>query len=496
MDYELFEILRQWRNNKALREGKQPFMIFNNATIKATAENPPQNLDDLPQIKGWGPAKIQKYGQEVLDLLHSPQEENTQINSTTQDPSVLSVDQCISLLNKHLGELTILQVKGEINDISSRDNYAFFNLKDTSGAYTMPCFIGWHNYKKFAHLIEEGTEVIISGSPSIYKNGRLSLDIKRIELHGEGALKKAFELLKAKLEKQGYFDPKRKRALPENPCNIGLITSIHGAAIKDFKQNLKNYGFQITFEHVYVEGDYAIDSVQTAIQQMNVFAPHLDLIIVMRGGGGLENLKAFNAQEIANAIIQSRLPIITGIGHEKDISIADLCADAYFSTPTAVAMYLNEQKEKLETSFNLLSNTLLIRTERTLHEYKNLIENSAQDLIENVEYQFSRHYSRLSEIVQSLTYSLSRIFQKFNSLSQQFLSKLSISLERIFQKQQKLLFLERSLTILNPEHVLKKGFSIIKTTKNEVITSIKQLKPQQEITITMHDGQKTSIIKK
>lgn len=143
MDNEIFEILRQWRNNKALSEGKQPFMVFNNATIKETADNPPQNVDDLGSIKGWGPAKIQKYGQEIIDLLNQSGQESDAVSSNAKkDPAVLSVDECITLLNKHLGELTVLQIQGEINDISSRDSYAFFNLKDKSGEFTMPCFIG------------------------------------------------------------------------------------------------------------------------------------------------------------------------------------------------------------------------------------------------------------------------------------------------------------------------------------------------------------------
>lgn len=500
MNYDdIFHALRQWRNEKAFSEGKQPFMIFNNATLKATAETQPSQLDQLPNIKGWGPAKIQKYGHEILELLekistdttHNTKDPQQELINTIPERSnkhILSVDECINVINKHLNELVILQVQGEINDISKRNRYAFFNLKDKSGAYTLPCFIGWHNFEKYKHLITEGTEVMISASASIYKTGRFSMDIKRIEPIGQGALKKAFEELKKKLEIRGYFDTTRKQTLPQNPTNIGLITSQHGAAIKDFKQNLKNFGFKIFFEHVYVEGDNAVPSINEAIQRLNINHPELDIIVLIRGGGGLENLKAFNEQEIADAIISSRLPIITGIGHEKDISIADLCADAYFSTPTATANFLSQQKELLIQQYQQKNIELISAIQDYIQHYNYEIDLQRHHLIQNYTRLISLHNNKITLYTTQLTHIVERLVHQLRAKHYVLIEKVNVYLQYIRLHLHKTELAQELLTQLNPKKLLEKGYSIVYNTKGEIIRSIKNVKVNDSIQIQVGDG--------
>lgn len=509
---ELYHKLRQWRNEKAFSEGRQPFMIFNNAALKATAQTPPYSLDDLPDIKGWGPAKIQKYGQEIIELIAQSDvnttddintgqvidDEPTYISNPPEEKQahILSVHECIGLINRHLNDLTILQIQGEINDISKRQRYAFFNLKDKSGEYTLPCFIGWQTFSKYEHLIEEGAEVIISASPSIYKTGRFSVDIKRIEVQGVGALKKAFEALKIKLEQQGYFAQDRKQVLPKNPTKLGLITSRHGAAIKDFKQNLANFGFHIEFKHVYVEGDNAVSSITQALNEMNIHHPDLDAIILMRGGGGLENLKAFNAQEIADAIVSSRLPIITGIGHEKDISIADLCADAYFSTPTAVANFLSSQKYELHKQYENLAQQLLANTEILITQQQHAISLLRHNLEQNTQRLLHNYKNNIKLFATELTNAVSQLIYQFKNKEYNFIKLLGTHISFIQEKLYRIELAERTLENLNPEKLLSKGYSIVYDVTGKVIQSSSKLKVKDSITIQLHKGSITSSITK
>jgi exodeoxyribonuclease VII large subunit len=496
MSGQLFDILRQWRNQKALHEGKQPFMIFNNATVRATAEANPQKVEDLNDIKGWGPRKIEKYGEEVIDLLTQNGHEHQQAAETEQpmmmppkkeEDDALSVDQCIHLLNRHLNELVTLKVRGEINDVSRRQRYAFFNLKDTSGEYTLPCFIGWQNFDRYAHIIDEGVEVLIAGSPSIYKNGRLSLDIKRIEPVGKGALQRAFEKLKTELETQGYFDAEKKRPMPKNPRKIGLITSEHGAAIRDFRENLKPYGFAIHFAHVYVEGDYAVNSISSAIDAMNIHHPDLDVLIIMRGGGGLENLKAFNSLEIAQAIARSRIPTLTGIGHETDLSIADLCADHYVSTPTATASFLNQQKQQLEQQFKNLSMRLLNFTQELLSSQNNTLALLQDSLTRQTERLVQSQQHTIRQLGAQLQHQLAKIFSSFEQLKFSFLQRSNALHRKIESYHSSMTLFDEKLKLLNPKNVLKKGYAIV-THKKEAMSSAQQVRSLTEFSIEFHDG--------
>ncbi len=499
----LYEKLRQWRNKKAFAQGVQAFMILNNAVLKRTAEQIPQTKQELQKIKGWGKIKLKKYADEVLNIIHKflTQQDNEQFLEQQQNfyfqeeiENILTVEECFNLINLHLSNLTILKVKGEINDISARDRYAFFNLKDQKGIYTLPCFIGWNNFYKYQHLIEEGQEVIVSGFPNLYKNGRFTLDIKRIEPVGLGALKKAFELLKKNLEHKGYFDESRKQQLPINIQHIGLITSEHGAAIKDFQKNLKPFGFKIRLFPVFVEGDNAIPSIVNAIHKLNIDFPKLDCIVLIRGGGGLENLKAFNTLEIADAIVSSRLPIITGIGHEKDVSIADLCADKYFSTPTAVAIFLNKTKEEL---LNKIDNSTI----QLYNKMKNNIENSKYELnihshllIQTYMRFLQTQKNKISIFLSKLDNFTNNILNKIKLLEQNLYTKIE---DIISQYKNKLTILNNSLINLNPENILKKGYSLVYDEKNNIIKTSKKVKIGQKIKIKLYKGKIISkIIKK
>lgn len=432
-----------------------------------------------------------------------------------EESNVLSVEGLINLLNSTISQIGTVKVRGEISDVSVRDGMAFFDLKDSSGVpYTAKCFLGRWNYERFSHLMEAGLEVIVQGRPSVYKSGFLRLLIESVEPVGEGALRKAFEALKKKLEAKGYFDPSRKRPVPEFIQKIGVITSEAGEVIHDFRRHLGEYGFQIYLMDVRVDGDYAEQSIVSAIQWFNKSKLDIDILVLIRGGGGLENLKAFNSETIADAIVLSRLPIITGIGHERDETIADYAADGKFSTPTAVAVFIRTQRENLITQVEGYSENLISAMNEIFDSEKEYIT----DRVDGLKTAFARILERykfaLSRTAERMHNGLNRIFREFKVVEQKFLrliyhyegvtrNKLHTIdivaqqclnlLERKFNSGRgRLEIAEAALLPLNPEAVLRRGYSIAYRADRKVLKEAKDTAPGEEVFIKLYKGKITS----
>ncbi len=490
---ELFEVLRIWRNETAQQQGKKPFMVFNNDTLLQTAKIQPKTKEELIEIKGWGEKKIKQYGDDILTLINHP----NQLKPEKSVGDVLSVGECLNLINKtffqHIGAI---KIQGEISESSGREKYAFFQLKDSSGQdYLVQCFLGWRNYELFKHLLEVGLEVQILGYPQVYKNGRFHIEVEKMEPVGAGAFKKAFEALKKKLIAKGWFDLARKRPMPEFIQKIGLITSGAGAAINDFRKNLGNYGFQIYLKDVFVEGDRAETSIVSAIQWFNKNQPDLDVLVLIRGGGSLENLKAFNSEAVAEAIVLSRLPMITGIGHEKDESIADFVADKSFATPSLVSVFIKNQREELISQLELHTDSLISFLE-AIFKHKQLI---------------------ISRLAEQMSSGLNRIFASFKILEQKFLKiiyqhesavqKWSHHLDLLVQKgfnilqtqyhqqQKRLAVASTALASLNPEAILKRGYSLTYDQKMKLIKEVKNIKVGDTLLTKLAKGKIISKVK-
>jgi len=189
--------------------------------------------------------------------------------------------------------------------------------------------------------IELGMEIIVDGMPSIYApSGRFNFQVNTIELVGEGALKLAYDKLKKKLEDEGLFGIARKKEIPELVQKIGLITSETGAVIHDFLNNIGKYGFQIKFFNSRVEGQLATADLLKGIKYFE--NQDIDVLVIIRGGGSLESLQAFNNEVLVRRIAEFEKPVICGIGHDKDVPLCALVADLLVSTPTAVTTVLNK----------------------------------------------------------------------------------------------------------------------------------------------------------
>ncbi|MEK7607131.1 MAG: exodeoxyribonuclease VII large subunit [Patescibacteria group bacterium] len=517
---DLLAQLKKKRAEIAAREGVELYRVFQNDTLERTIEAAPKTKEDLADIKGWGPKKIEKYGGEVLLMLQaaalgagnvnvSHDREIIPLSSATRG-DVWSVAEFHWMLNDTLRGMGTVRVRGEISRPQVRE-YAFFDLKDATGAdFIANCYMGRFQLPSYSHLLEDGLEVIIEGTVSLYKSGAFRIVVSRVEPVGEGALRRAFEALKKKLADKGYFDPARKRPLPAYIKNIGLITSETGDAIHDFRRNLGEYGFKIHFFDSRVEGDYAEDSLVSAVRWINVHRPDLDVLVLIRGGGSLESFKAYNSERLAEAIAASRIPVVTGIGHERDESIADFAADRRFSTPTAVAAFFREAREALLDG-------LMRSSERLALAYGGLLEDASvsatsltDELFQSGVGLFENWKARLGTAASGLQHGLGKIFSGFREIEIRLLQKLGArtmalqglrhKTELIFgrcaaimeQRMKSLLsrvdVASAALLPLNPEAILERGYSIVSSESGRIVKDASDLSVGDRLRIRLQKG--------
>ncbi|MCX7705264.1 MAG: exodeoxyribonuclease VII large subunit [bacterium] len=443
--------------------------------------------------------------------------ETSEISAVKKD--YFTVTEFLDIVNIELSKISC-RVLGEISDVNLRDRYCFFVLKESNPdaeSAVVECFIGWRSFDAYRHLLQDGMQVIVSGFPGIYKkSGRFRIEVTKIEPFGEGALKQAFEALKKKLEEKGYFAPERKKPIPEVIQKIGLITSPAGAAIKDFMKNLGQYGFEVYHVAVFVEGDYAVDSIISAIKYFNRNMPEIDVLVLIRGGGSLESLKAFNDEDVANAIFDSKLPVITGIGHERDITIADLVADKSLSTPTAVASFIRTQREQIIQKLELVEEQLITLTGTIFDELKDSIELLIQDVFTGFSTIIQKYSFSIRHCAERMHGCLKRVFDSFKTIEKKFMNKLSewhISIKDIENRisilehqaihsfgseieniKKRIEIAQAQLYSLNPEAILSKGYSIVYDKENRVIKNSKQVSKKDIIRIKLYKGKITSIV--
>lgn len=263
----------------------------------------------------------------------------------------------VSQLNESVRDLLELSfpsiwVEGEISNLSQPSSgHWYFTLKDEGGQVSAAMFRG--NNRNVRFRLQNGQKVLARGRLSLYvPRGGYQLIVDQLEEAGLGALQRAFEALRARLLADGLFAPERKKALPEHPQHLAVITSPTGAAIRDILSVLKRRypGLPVTIIPVPVQGAEAAPAIVRALDLANR-AGRFDVILLARGGGSLEDLWAFNEEIVARAIARSQLPVISGVGHEVDFTIADFVADVRAPTPSAAAELISPNGEELAASF-------------------------------------------------------------------------------------------------------------------------------------------------
>ncbi len=261
-------------------------------------------------------------------------------------PPEFTVSQAVAVLNQVLTTaLPYIDIVGEVANYKvNQGKWVFFDLKDKD--CILNCFMSVYNLRV---ALEDGMKVKVRARPSLTKWGRFSMTVQLIKPVGEGSIKKSFEILKKKLTAEGLFDQRRKRPLPKLPQHIGVISSVQAAGYADFIKILgaRMSGLTIDVISVQVQGDVAADQIISAIHQMNELPNPPEVLAILRGGGSRDDLAVFDDEKLVRAIAASRIPTITGIGHEIDTTLADLASDLRASTPSNAAELLVLDRREL-----------------------------------------------------------------------------------------------------------------------------------------------------
>lgn len=361
---------------------------------------------------------------------------------------IWSVSRYLDILNEVLGFSTV-RIIGEVGQFTKRGNALYFSIRDKEEQAVLNCFMWISDYKLSGIEIQEGMEIIVTGLPEIYKpTGRLSLRIRAMELVGEGELKKAYDALKKKLDAEGFFDDEFKKPLKPYPKKIGLITSREGAVIHDFLNNIDRRGFQISFINSRVEGVRAVADLMQALKSFK--DKDIDALVVIRGGGSLESFIAFNNEMIIREMKELPFPVLSGIGHDKDVPLFSLASDVMSSTPTAITALLNRTWKEADSQVSLYEHKLIV-----------WVKGIKIDLLDNIE----------------------TAARKIKEYFQQAFKSAENTLD----------LAENIIKYNNPIRQLRLGYSISRL-DGKVVRSVKNIKSKQKLVTELSDGEIKSVV--
>ena len=369
-------------------------------------------------------------------------------------------------------------IEGEISNYKNHSSgHYYFSLKDEKSVIS--CVMWRSVASRLSVRLENGQKVKVFGKLTLYEgSGKYQIDVKKIELAGVGDLQMQFEILKKKLLNEGLFDRRYKKNLPLLAKNIGVITAETGAAFQDIRKVVRS---RSPFVNIYlynarVQGRGTEKELVEGLRLLNKKLPFLDSIILGRGGGSLEDLWTFNEEIVARAVFESKIPVISAVGHEIDFSISDFVADVRAATPSHAAeiatIERGEQLQFLDQMNYRLSNSLKKYFERQ-HEYLLRIENS-------------HAFKRPVDIVKNYTVVLDNLEDKFHMLYKGNLDR----------RKQKLDNFENMLRSLGPDSILKRGYAIVtKLPDEEIVDSAGKVKRDDIVKIKLSDGDFESIVK-
>lgn len=414
-------------------------------------------------------------------------------------------------IDPHLRDISL---RGEIsNFIHHSSGHMYFTIKDNYAQIRAVMFAS-HN-RQLPFTPKNGAQIVAKGEVSIYeRHGGYQFYVKGMEPDGIGALYLAYEQLKEKLKKARYFDPMYKKALPKYPKHVGVITSPKGAAVKDIITTIKRrYPIvNITIIPVQVQGEGAGKSIVLGIEkanELNMF----DTLIVGRGGGSIEDLWAFNEEQVVKAIFHSSIPIINAVGHETDTTLSDFVADVRASTPTgaaelAVPSLLDVKQSIKEKQVQLVNTMKLYINERTkslqqlqtsygFHLPKQFIMRNEQyidSLFDKMNFHFR---SNVKKQQTTLHHAINQLqlhhpndkINQFKNTIQNYNEQLIFSTKNHLEKQQyELSVLLEKLTLLNPLHTIKRGYAIPYKEDDTILKTVKKVKQGDRVSLRLIDG--------
>lgn len=414
-----------------------------------------------------------------------------------------------------------ITVTGEVSNLSrASSGHIYFTLKDT-GAQLRAAFFKRYAVGAGVFIPKNGDKVKAVGDITVYDtDGSYQILVKRVFYDSEGDFWKKFEETKRKLESVGLFDEERKRQVPLYPKRVALVTSVSGAAIKDFIVTAKSEGgrFHIDVWAVPVQGAEAASKIALAVSSAGRMADVYDVIVIMRGGGSLDDLSVFNDETVARAIAFSKVPTISAVGHERDITIADFAADKRAATPTAAAVILSSAYKRAEGEINGLESALLKKMFAKMDNlyrridfielkvknaspaniiagYRNRIEIAEQNMLFHAKNRIGviksfldRGLSTLSandpkKRIPALSYKIEGLREKIIKCAMMKVHKYSSLVSSC----------NSSLKALNPEKVLERGYALV-FKNGRAVTGVKALEKKDFIEIKLKDGYVNSFV--
>lgn len=376
----------------------------------------------------------------------------------------------VSQFNKYVHDIFVaeeilqnIEVYGEVSGLKMSNGSAYFNIKDADALLSCVKF----GLTSLDYLPKEGEMVIVRGSPNYYiKGGRFSFNVSKISPYGQGLLYQQFIELKNKLEKLGYFDTARKKPLPSVIRRVGVVSSETGAVIHDIIDitRRRNRMLDIVLFPAKVQGVGAEDTIVNGIKALDT--TNVDVIIVARGGGSLEDLSCFNTEKVAIAIYEAQKPIISAVGHETDFTIADFVADVRAPTPSAAAELVSSD---IGSTTNELR-SLVLRMQRTLSNY-------FANLYNNMDNQTLLLQKLTGQYITNSLQNLQVVSSKFVRLSNTHFSNIFANFDTLTAK----------LNALNPVQILRNGYANV-TKGDKTITDAGNVNVGDEINVNLYKG--------
>ncbi len=411
---------------------------------------------------------------------------NFSLNEQEQQQPIFSVTEFIEYINLAIGRKKVV-VEGEVSSFHvNQGKWVFFDLKDEDSKIS--CFMMVYSLDV---AVEDGMQVRVTGAPRVHgKSGKFSIFVERIELHGLGALKRAFELTKAKLAKEGLFAPERKRPLPQFPEKIGLIASRESAAYTDFMRiiNQRWSGVTIVLTHAQVQGESAIKEITESFEWFNQNPDAAESIVLIRGGGSLEDLQAFNSEPVVRAIFGSRLPVICGVGHERDETLADYAADVRAATPTHAATLVVPDREEIRNTLRVHIRSM----ESSLENWFAWYDHRIQQSVGVFSHAFQTTEYAVKNCIHRIRGSLDSFDARLREYAHHTLQRRKTILTRFDHafvlQESNLTSIARTMANMNPLTVLKRGYSIVRSEHWSIIKRVKDVKKGDHVDVTVSDG--------
>lgn len=360
------------------------------------------------------------------------------------------VSDFIAVFNQTISHVyPVVTIVGELANFRvSKNRWVYFDLKDDTASVK---FFG--SVYNLQSPLEEGMVLTVSGVPQLHPLYGFSLTVQSIQLSGEGTIKRAAQLLEAKLRTEGLFDQARKRSIPHPPESLGLITSSESAAYGDFMKILNERwgGVDVQLYDVQVQGENAPAQIIEALEYFNSHANPPEVLVITRGGGSPDDLQAFSAEQVVRAVAASRIPTLVAVGHEIDISLAELAADYRASTPSNAAQVLAPNR---------------------------------QDIIKQLQAETQEIRHIVKTLIQDQRHSIKEQLQSINTL---LVRELETQKHNIDSTRQ-------LLELLHPKAILSRGYAIVRSS-GVVVRSVKQVSGGRELTIQLSDGSLTATTK-